>query len=179
MDYRSWPFESRRQVIKTIVPMSNLTTTAIERKSAGTSAPPRSPAVVTTLATRMVSPGTADAQRRAELHRELVQQLSPVGAIEQILVAELARRATELEQRSTTVCSLREVATALGQAVLREDGFSLTGNARYWPLRCRRTPWKKPTARAPRTAGRFFGRCARSLSCRIAGRRQRSRPCRI
>jgi hypothetical protein len=109
--------------------MSNLTSRAIELKSAGTAVPQRSPAVETTLATRMVSPGTADTQRRAELHLELVQQFAPVGAIEQLLVVELARRATELEQRSTTACSLREVATALGQAVLRQDGFGLTGNA--------------------------------------------------
>ena len=112
-----------------IVPMRNLTSTATELPSAGTAAPPRSPAVPPALATRLVSPGTADAQRRAELHRELVQQFSPVGAIEQLLVAELARCATKLEQWSTTASSLRDVAAALGQSVLREAGFGLTADA--------------------------------------------------
>jgi len=109
--------------------MSNLTTTAIERNSDGTSTPPPSPAVVTPLDTQMVSHGTPDAERGVELHRELVRQFSPVGAVERLLVAELARCATKLEQFSTAADNLREVATALGQAVLREDGFGLTGNA--------------------------------------------------
>ena len=109
--------------------MRNLTSTATELPSAGTAAPPRSPAVPPALATRLVSPGTADAQQRAELHRELVQQFSPVGAIEQLLVAELARRANQMEQWSTAATSLRDVAAALGQSVLREAGFGLTADA--------------------------------------------------
>ena len=109
--------------------MRNLTSTATELQSAGTAAPPRSPAVPTARATRMVSPGAADTQQRAELHLELVRQFSPVGAIEQLLVAELARRANQMEQWSTAATSLRDVAAALGQSVLREVGFGLTGDA--------------------------------------------------